>query len=72
MRPFIAGTFRSTGGKDAPRRRMYHPVAVIDNGVRLSQRIQWRYFIGEKSAGCMYVESSFSTSLLACSDLITS
>jgi hypothetical protein len=30
------------------------------------------YFIGEKSVGRMYVESIFSTSLLACSDLITS
>ena len=31
-----------------------------------------RYFMGEKSVGRMYVESSFSTSLSACSDLITS
>jgi len=30
------------------------------------------YFIGEKSVGCMYVESTFSTSLLACSDFSTS
>jgi hypothetical protein len=30
------------------------------------------YFAGEKSVGRMYVESIFSTSLLACSDLITS
>ena len=30
------------------------------------------YFNGEKSVGRMYVESIFSTSLLACSDLITS
>ena len=30
------------------------------------------YFIDEKSVGCMYVTSTFSTSLLACSALITS
>jgi hypothetical protein len=30
------------------------------------------YFIGEKSVGRMYAESNFSTSLLACSDLMTS
>jgi len=30
------------------------------------------YFMGEKSVGRIYVESIFSTSLLACSDLITS
>ena len=29
------------------------------------------YFMGEKSVGRMYVESILSTSLLACSDLIT-
>jgi len=31
-----------------------------------------RYFIGEKSVDRMYVRSIFSTSLLACSDLIAS
>jgi hypothetical protein len=30
------------------------------------------YFIGEKSVGRMKVKSTFSTSLLACSDFITS
>jgi len=30
------------------------------------------YFIGEKSVGCMYVESTFSTSLSACSDFTIS
>jgi hypothetical protein len=32
----------------------------------------WHYFIGEKSVGCMYVTSTFSVVLLACSDLTTS
>jgi len=32
----------------------------------------WHYFIGEKSVGCMYVTSTFSTSLSACSDFIIS
>jgi hypothetical protein len=44
--------------------------------LRVSSRIESRqnrhYFIGEKSVGRMYVESIFSTSLSACSDLITS
>jgi len=31
-----------------------------------------RYFVGEKSVGRIYVRSIFSTSLVACSDLITS
>jgi hypothetical protein len=30
------------------------------------------YFIAEKSVGCMYVDSTFSTSLLACSDFAIS
>jgi hypothetical protein len=31
-----------------------------------------RYFVGEKSVGCMYVTSTFSTNLSACSDFIIS
>jgi hypothetical protein len=30
------------------------------------------YFIGEKSVGCMYVTSTFSTSLSVCSDFTIS
>jgi hypothetical protein len=49
------------------------PISATWCSVNPSPRVATsRYFSGEKSVGRMYVESIFSTSLLACSDFITS
>ena len=49
------------------------PIGAAWRSVNPSPRVATsRYFNGEKSVGRMYVESIFSTSLLACSDFITS
>jgi hypothetical protein len=58
---------RSANGK-----RLWLVESVVHESNGSCQISCQSYFAGEKSVGRMYVESIFSTSLLACSDLITS
>jgi hypothetical protein len=58
------------GPQNLPRIRV--PSALNSTVVTNRMLPIQHYFIGEKSVGCMYVTSTLSVVLLACSDLMTS